>query len=225
MVRLTQSFCCARCFKHRALKRYIGNHGTPNRVCDYCAATRVHVVEIGELTNAFQNFMDLFDKDEYSLDTLIFYADEWGIFNGTRHDDVTAVQLFNDIINAAWDDDDGEPPVDAASYYRYRRAVSDDWDAFCEEVRSDPTTPFPLDEYLQEELGRRLVIVPVGSTLFRARLGCVDEDGVLVAYRGADISAPPTTTSSGRPTGHQSAFCTSRMRRPRALQKSGQRGE
>ena len=197
MVRLTQSFCCARCFNHRALKRYVRNHGTPNRACDYCAAMRVHVVEIGELTTAFQNFMDLFDKDDDSLDTLMSYADGWGIFS-VRHDGATAVHLFNEIANAAWDDDDGEPPVDAADYYRRRRTVSDEWDVFCEEVKRDPTTPFPLDEYMHEEFGRRLVIVPAGSALFRARLGCVDEDGVLVPYRGTDIGAPPTVTSSGR---------------------------
>lgn len=198
MVRLTQSFCCTRCFNHRGLKRYIRSHGTPNRSCDYCAATRVHVVEIGELTNVFQNFMNLFERDDDSLETLIFYADEWGLFNSARHDDVTAVRLFNDITNAAWDDDDGEPPVDAAGYYSRRRTVSDEWDDFCEEVRLAPTTPFPLNKYIHDEIGRRLVIFRAGSTLFRARLGCVDEDGLLVPYSGADIGAPPTATSSGR---------------------------
>ena len=54
---------------------------------------RVHVVEIGELTTAFQNFMDLFDKDDDSLDTLMSYADGWGIFS-VRHDGATAVHLL-----------------------------------------------------------------------------------------------------------------------------------
>ena len=229
MVRLTQSFCCTRCFKHRELKRYIRNHGTPNRLCDYCAATRVHVVEIGELTNAFQNFIELFVQDDDSWDTLVFYADEWGIFNDVRHDDVTAACLFNDIVNAAWDDDDGEPPVDAADYFRRRRAVSDEWDDFCEEVRLDPTTPFPFDEYMHEELGQRRVIVPAGSTLFRARLGCIDEDGVLAPYSGADIGAPLTTASSGRAhrtperalyVADQEATCVAEVRPARGMNVS-----
>ena len=142
--------------------------------------------------------MDLFDRDESSWDTLIFYADEWKVFSDTRHNEATAIYLFNDIVNAAWDDDDGEPPVDAADYYRRRHTVSDEWDDFCEEVRLDSTTPFPLNEYMHEEFGRRLVMAPAGSTLFRARLGCVDEDGVSVPYRGADIGAPPITANSGR---------------------------
>ena len=198
MFRLTQSYCCTRCFKHRGLKRFIRSQGTPNRSCDYCAATRVHVVEIGELTHPFQNFMDLFDRDESSWDTLIFYADEWGVFSDTRHNEATAANLFNDVVNAAWDDDDGEPPVDAADYYRRRHTVSDEWDDFCEEVRLEPRTPFPLNEYMHEEFGQRLVMVPAGLTLFRARLGCVDEDGVSVPYRGAEIGAPPVMANSGR---------------------------
>ena len=229
MVRLTQSFCCTRCFKRRGLKSYIRNRGTPNRQCDYCAATRVHVVEIGELTNAFQNFIDLFVQDDDSLDTLAFHADELGVFNDARLDDVTATHLFNDIANAAWDDDDGESPVDAADYYRGRRAVSDEWDDFCEEVRLDPKTPFPFDEYMHEEFGQRLVIVPVGSTLFRARLGCVDEDGVLVPYSGADIGAPRTTASSGRAhraparalyVADQEATCVAEVRPARGMNVS-----
>ena len=144
------SVCCTRCFKRRALKRHIRNRGTPNHQCDYCGARRVHVVEVGQLTHAFQNFMDLFVKDNDTWDTLVFYVDEWEVFNDVRHDDITAARLFNDIVKAGWDDDDGEPPVDAADYYRYRRDISDEWVDFCEEVRLDPNSPFPFDEYMQE---------------------------------------------------------------------------
>ena len=229
MVRLTQSFCCTRCFKYRALKRYIRNHGTPNRSCDYCAARRVHVIEIGELTNAFQNFLDLFEKDDDSLDTLAFYVEERGIFDDARHDDAAAARLFNNIVNAAWDDDDGEPPVDAADYYSCRRGVSEDWDAFCEEVRLDPTAPFPFNDYIYDELGRRRVMVPLGSTFYRARLGCVEKDGVSVPYRGADIGAPSATASSGRAhrapervlyVADQEATCVAEVRPARGMNVS-----
>ncbi len=193
MVRLTQSYCCARCFKHRGLMRFIRSQGTPNsnRSCDYCGATRVHVVEIGELTHAFQNFMDLFDRDESGWDTLIFHADEWGVFNDTRHNEATAAHLFNDVVNAAWDDDDGKPPVDAADYYRRRHTVSDEWYDFCEEVRLDPTTPFPLNEYI----ARRVRPTPSHGTRRFNTFSCSTRlrrsGGVSVPYRGAEIRTRP----------------------------------
>ena len=78
MVRLTESFCCTKCFRYRSLKRYIREHGTANGGCDYCRGRNVHVIETGQLTDIFQNFMDLFVEEDRSLDTLVFYADEWG---------------------------------------------------------------------------------------------------------------------------------------------------
>lgn len=143
--------------------------------------------------------MDLFVEEDESLDTLAFYADEWGVFNGHRLDENGQVQLFNDIVNAHWDDDDGEEPIDAAGYYRRRRSVWSEWDDFCEEVRLDPATPLPFNEYMQEELGRREVVVPAGSVLLRARLGCdVREDGSPVPYSGMHIGAPTESLKSGR---------------------------
>ncbi len=130
MVWLTESFCCMKCFRYRSLKRYIREHGTANGRCDDCEAQNVHVIEIGQLTDAFQNFMDLFVEVDESLDTLAFHADEWGILNGHRLDETGQVHLFNDIVNTHRDDDDGEEPIDAAGYYRRRRSVWSEWDGF-----------------------------------------------------------------------------------------------
>lgn len=195
----TDSRCCTKCFRYRDLKQFVHEHGTANGRCDYCGATRVHTIDVGELTDAFQNFMDLFVQEDASLDTLAFFVDEWGVFSNTRLDEDVQIQLFNDIVNQYWDDDDGEDPIDAADYYRRRRSVWDEWDEFCTEVRLNATTPLPFDEYMQEELGRRQVVLPNGSTLFRARTGCeVNDQGQSVPYAGAAIGAPPVCRKSGR---------------------------
>ena len=199
MVRLAESFCCTRCFSYRSLKRYIREHGTTRGRCEYCEARNVHVIEIGQLTDAFQIFVDLFIEEDESLDTLAFYAAEWRVFNERRLDENGQVHLFNEIVNAHWDDDDGESPIDAAGYYRSRRSVGSEWDDFCEEVRLDPRTPLPFNELMQEELYRRNVVIPADSILFRARLGCEqDEDNSLVPYSGLRIGAPRQTRKSGR---------------------------
>ena len=230
MIRLAESFCCTRCFSYRSLKRYILEHGTTRGRCGYCKARNVHVIEIGQLTDAFQNFMDLFIEEAESLDTLAFYAAEWGVFNERRLDENGQIDLFNEIVNAHWDDDDGESPIDAAEYYRSRRSVGSEWDDFCEEVRLDPRTPLPFNELMQEELDRRNVVILADSTFFRARLGCEQrEDNSLVPYSGLRIGAPRQTRKSGRAhrasdrvlyTADQEATCVAEVRPARGMYAS-----
>ena len=199
MIRLAESFCCTRCFSYRSLKLYIREHGTTEGRCEYCGARNVHIIEIGQLTHTLQNFMDLFIEQDESLDTLVFYAAEWGVFNERRLDENGQINLFNEIVNAHWDDDDGESPIDAAGYYRSRRSVESEWNDFCEEVRLDPGTPLPFNELMEEELDRRNVVIPAASILFRARLGCEQgEDHSLAPYSGVRIGAPRQTRKSGR---------------------------
>ena len=230
MVRLTESFCCTKCFRYRSLKRYIREHGTANGGCDYCRGRNVHVIETGQLTDIFQNFMDLFVEEDRSLDTLVFYADEWGVFNGHRLDENGQVHLFNDIVNAHWDGDGEEESIDAAGHYRRRRSVWSEWDDFCEEVRLDPATPLPFNEYMQEELSRREVVTTAGSVLFRARLGCdVGEDRSPVPYSGMQIGSPRESLKSGRAhrvpdrvlyAADQEATCVAEVRPARGMYSS-----
>lgn len=200
MIRLAELFCCARCFRYRSLKEFIRANGTADRECHYCGATHVHVIEIGQLANKFHNFLDLFVADDEALDTLDWYIQAWDVFNDNRLDEAGRGVLVHDIINANWDDDDGEPQISAGDYYRRRRDIWDEWEEFCVEVRHDPATPLPFNEYMQEEFGRRLIALPAGSPLYRARPGhTVDpNDGSAQPYRGNEIGAPPASTKSGR---------------------------
>jgi hypothetical protein len=200
VIRLAESFCCVRCFRYRGLKEFIRANGTPDGECHYCGATHVHVIEIGELSDKFHNWLGLFVADDASLDTVDWYIQEWEVFNDNRLDEEARGALLDDIINASWDDDDGEPQIHPTDYYRRRRDIWDEWEEFCDEVRNDPATPLPFNEFMQEEFGRRLITLAAGASLYRARPGhTIDPaDGSAQPYRGADIGAPPVCTTSGR---------------------------
>jgi hypothetical protein len=105
MARIDESFCCSRCFRYRSLKEFIRTNGNDDE-CHYCGASHVHVIEIGQLTGMFHNFLDLFVADDAALDTLDWYIQEWEVFNDNRLDEGGRGSLVEDIINANWDDDD-----------------------------------------------------------------------------------------------------------------------
>ncbi|HEY6615509.1 MAG TPA: hypothetical protein VIZ32_13350 [Vicinamibacterales bacterium] len=105
MARIDESFCCSRCFRYRSLKEFIRTNGNDGE-CHYCGASHVHVIEIGQLTGMFHNFLDLFVADDAALDTLDWYIQEWEVFNDNRLDEGGRGSLVEDIINANWDDDD-----------------------------------------------------------------------------------------------------------------------
>lgn len=200
MIRLAESFCCVRCFQYHSLREFIRANGTAEGECHYCGATRVHVIEIGQLTSKFHNFLDLFVADDEALDTLDWYVQAWSVFNDNRLNDAHRRELLGDIINANWDDDDGEPPIDPCDYFRSRHDIWDEWREFCDAVRADPTQPLPFDEYIHEELGRRSITLAAGSPLHRARPGYAvnSKDGAVQPYCGTEIGAPLESKKSGR---------------------------
>jgi hypothetical protein len=126
----------------------------------------------------------------------------WSVFDDGLDEDQQA-QLLEDIVNSDWDDDDGEPRLDATALYMQKSSQwfhdthSDTWDQFCSEVRDNPETPIPFDEFIAEELGESDEALQAGTAFTRARLGfTLDEHQERLAWSGADIGAPPTDKAS-----------------------------
>ncbi len=103
--------------------------------------------------------------------------------------------LLEDILNSNWDDDNGEPPIDAFDTYGSRETLPEveSWETFCDAVKDDPETQPDFGEYFEEQLAVAEKIIPAGTILYRARPGWsgLDGQGRRVAFQGADIGPPP----------------------------------
>jgi hypothetical protein len=106
-------------------------------------------------------------------------------------------ELLEDIVNSDWDDDDGEPQIDAHELYMRGRELhtthAETWSEFVNAVRKNPDEDIPLSYEIDESLTRGEATVPSGKVYYRARLGCgVGEYGEYEPYRGTAIGAPPS---------------------------------
>ena len=164
------------------------------------------MLSVAELEPYFQNFMAMFERHtgqpfthgESLIDKVQF---GWGVFDEDL-DAGSPDSLLEDILNYSWDDDDGEPPVNATDDYVWHGAPwhdseFDKWTDFCSEVRAHPETTLLFEAHIVEDFRMFSVELPGAHVLHRARLGCErDDDGKPRAYAGAAIGPPPAEKAS-----------------------------
>jgi hypothetical protein len=193
-------YCCTNCFSHEWLREYVNQNGGLTGTCDFCESEDVPLLSTGELAGAFHNLLSMYvisDTYESGEPLLGLIQWHWQVFDDDLEEDQQAA-LLEDIVNSDWDDDDGEPVLDATELYMPKSAQwfhdthSDTWEHFCSEVRRDPQIPIPFDEFIAEELAESEETLLVGATFFRARLGfTLDENEERLPWNGTGIGAPP----------------------------------
>ncbi len=205
-------FCCANCFHHPWLKRRVAELSKRSGRCDYCTREEeegqeeeqepqdVPLIEPGELSSELHRLLSMyeptddFDNGEPLIQLVQWH---WEVFNEDTLSDQTQRRLLEHIVNSDWDDDDGEPMVNASELYvplggALHTTHRERWEEFCDEVRRNPDEPVPFDEFFEEELSKLEVAAPTGATFYRARPGFkVGECDERLPFRGADIGAPP----------------------------------
>jgi hypothetical protein len=198
-------YCCANCFAHEWLKSRVNERSTIAGDCDFCESEDVPLLATSELATEFHNLLSMYVVSETfeegeSLLWLIQW--NWSVFDDDLDEDQQA-RLFEDIANSDWDDDDGEPQVDATDLYMQKSSQwfhdthSDTWDQFCSQVRADPQTPMPFDEFIAEELGESDEALQSGTIFNRARLGFIlDEHEERLAWSARDMGPPPPDKAS-----------------------------
>jgi hypothetical protein len=192
--------CCPNCFDDKWLKDKIAELSEEGGECPLCGEENVPLIEASELGGYFHNLLSMYEvADSYeSGERLVFLVQEdWHVFN---EDDLTEDQrseLLEEIVNADWDDDDGESPVDAQELYQtvgglLHTTHRDMWEQYCSDVRENPGEALPLDEFLREDLVALAATLPAGTQFHRARPGFkLGEYGERKAYQGDEIGAPP----------------------------------
>ena len=111
---------------------------------------------------------------------LIDLVQEWGIFTDEIFCSGAAADLLEEIANAHWDDDSGEPRFDQHDLYterpsKWHSTMAFNWDDFSDQVKSNPEISAPLPEMFAEDAWRFSGVVPIDSVLYRARLGFEQE--------------------------------------------------
>jgi hypothetical protein len=178
--------------------------------CDYCTdddededqePATVAILEVGELTAYFHRLLSMYKIPEYDVfetgEMLIYRVQEdWDIFDEDHLSENRRASLLEDIANSDWDDDDGEPPIDANELYivggQYHVSHADTWSQFVDDVRRNPDHDIPLEYELDESLGRAEQMIAAGTRLHRARAGCeLGQYGRREPYSNNAIGAPP----------------------------------
>jgi hypothetical protein len=130
--------------------------------------------------------------------------DDWNVFSERVFDHDRAGALLEAIMDSGWDDDSGLPHLGASDPYVAKQdhwshdTLEQIWREFAERVKSDPSQPLEFhggdfDDFLiDEELtGRRTMLYPINTVLYRARLGFVRGTEGDEPFSGAKIGAPP----------------------------------
>lgn len=192
--------CCPDCFAHPWLKERVRELSNANGQCDFCGTQGVPLVNVQELAGLFHNLLsmyvvaDSFENGE-SLVGLIQW--HWQIFSDDSLDEDGQVDLLEKIANSDWDDDDGEPELDARELYsplgnRFHTTHRERWEEYCSEVRDNPDEPLPFDDFYAEEFALLEVNLPATTRLYRARKGFEPgEYGERIPFAGGDLAAPP----------------------------------
>lgn len=119
--------------------------------------------------------MQMYSRDEWGggepLDRLI--QGRWGIFNPDLVESGKAASLLTHIMAAVWDDDDGEPPIEANKLYVVREApdLIERWRYFVTSSREGLETEFAFPDISGGDLHRYALRLPAGTILYRARPG------------------------------------------------------
>jgi hypothetical protein len=206
-------YCCANCFAHEWLKSRVNERSTVTGDCDFCEAESVPLLETSELATEFHNLLSMYVASETfeegeSLLWLIQW--NWNVFHDDLDEDQQA-RLLENIVNSDWDDDDGEPQVDATEFYMRK---SSQWfhdthsetrgTSFVQRYVKIRQTPMPFDEFIAEELGESDEALKAGTIFTRARLGfTLNEHQERLAWSGGDIGPPPSDKASAGRTNVQ----------------------
>ena len=193
-------YCCPNCFAHRWVKSFVENHSKITGKCDFCEAEEVPLLCTDDLAQPFLNLLSMYmvaNSCESGESLLSLIQWHWEVFDDGLLEDRQAA-LLEAIANYNWDDDDGEPLLDATELYMPRSRQSfhethrERWERFCSDVRDDPQTLIPFDEFIAEELAESEERLAMGTVLYRARLGfAVDENAERLPWSGNEIGAPP----------------------------------
>lgn len=193
--------CCENCFADEFLRQQIREKSTERGQCDHCGSEETALINPEDLVEFIHNMLSMYRVPEDSRlgagsPLIRLVQEDWLVFNESLLDEDEQVELLEEIANSDWDDDDGEPMLDARESYvvggTFHTSHAEAWSDFADKVREKPGEPLPFHEYFEENFNLAAVTLPVGSLLYRARPGCdVGKYGEHSPYRGVDIGAPP----------------------------------
>jgi hypothetical protein len=171
--------CCPNCFAHPWLKEHVQVLSKENGQCDFCRSEDVPLVNLRELTGVFHNLLSMYvvaDSFESGEPLIGLVQWHWGVFNEDLLGGLSQRKLLERIANSDWDDDDGEPMLDARELYSpignsLHTTHRERWEEFCTLLENT---------------------LPVATGLYRARRGFEPgEYGERIPFNNDSLAAPP----------------------------------
>lgn len=193
--------CCPNCLSHKWLKERITEISKETGQCEFCGSESVSVSEASELGDFFDNLLSMYVvANSYELgEPLISLIQwHWRVFDEDVLDEDSQAGLLQEIANSDWDDDDGDPPLNARELYQplggqFHTTHRERWEEFCSEVRQNPNAALPFEDYFGEDFSQLAVTLPMGTSFYRARRGFNSgEYGERQPFQSDEIGAPPS---------------------------------
>lgn len=189
--------CCADCFAHPWLKQKTQRLSQEIGLCRYCGSENGKLVEVAALSNYFENLLTLYapSNSPHGDPLTDLLQNQWEVFSDPLYESGKAPKLVEDIMLSTWDDDDGEPPLDAHELY-VRVGSSLDYlerfDMFLQDARETPDADPDFPDALTEDIWRFENVIPAGTILYRARRGYESEErGDKRPWTGRNIGPNP----------------------------------
>lgn len=194
------SRCCFNCFSYEWLRNYIHENSSVKGACDYCGQKQVEIIPVTDLYHLFENLMQIYVPSDDPYGECLIDLIQWNyeIFGEDLYTFGDAARLLEDIMQAGWDDNSGDSPVDAHElYYRreslwYHTTMAAEWEEFCDKVKENPTHELNLPALFEEEMARLEIELSQETVIYRARVGFLnDERNGVKPLGGKEIGAPP----------------------------------
>lgn len=212
--------CCINCFEDSYLIDFIIENGNESD-CDYCGSQNVKCIGTEELTDEFQEFLNIYEETTYGehfgpyddpIDAGERLIDliqiDWIVFSDSLEKDAQEDLLF-EILDISYDECGS---ISKDTYFSpcknsFTYVSSDEaWQEFCDELKHSNRF-FPecnwrnqlesIAEDLKETLSENTVF-------YRARLGYKKDNGAKIAYPSSEMGVPPLDKSKngrGNPAG------------------------
>lgn len=183
---------CAKCFNDEEIKQFIITSSTVISDCD-CCGQKSEVIDLGELSDFFIEFLGLFIKDDNGYDLVQLIQKDWNIFSS----DVCARNILSSII------DTEHLTFSINDKITYTTEIQDCflvWEKLKSEVQEEKRYFSDLGSFNWEVYITSNAQIKKGTLLYRAR---ITPDG-RKKLKKKDMGCPPkerTTAGRANPLG------------------------
>ncbi|MEV5114469.1 RES family NAD+ phosphorylase [Peribacillus frigoritolerans] len=188
--------CCENCFNYEPFKKHIQEKGIINN-CSFCTSQNVRTLDVQDIffvENLPFTFADRFNPNDLGFELERFFTKQIDLLS-----DSLSPTSAKDLLYKLFRESIGREKLDGKFSVTLQGNIINIWNDFKENIKHGNRFGFGIDNKLKESLIEILqtneMNLNAGETLFRARLGKVENSDSL-PYEDDQIMNPPKHLAS-----------------------------